>query len=188
MSSPETTTKTDWRKVDGWLTDAEGEALANLARGLVVVELGSWKGRSTVCMAATALSITACDTFRGDEHTGPSATLGDFLANTRDCPNVVAITADFNHGLLSVPSQSADLVFIDGQHDSASAYRDAMIARRILKPGGTVAFHDFNASSVAYAAGLAGVRIEGIAGSLAWGEFFGPNVGDVPMIVPHKAN
>ena len=40
--------------VPGWLTDEEGEALFELARSCtgkgVIVEIGSWKGKSTVCL------------------------------------------------------------------------------------------------------------------------------------------
>jgi hypothetical protein len=39
-------------KINGWLTDKEGELLYNLAKNCtgkgVIVEIGSWKGKSTI--------------------------------------------------------------------------------------------------------------------------------------------
>src|SRR5947209_732236 len=58
--------------VPGWLTDEEGEALYDLARACtgkgVIVEIGSWKGKSTICLglgsrAGASLSQPAADDF-----------------------------------------------------------------------------------------------------------------------------
>jgi predicted O-methyltransferase YrrM len=161
----------DWRLIHGWLTEAEGYTLASLASGQHVVELGCWKGRSTVAMAQTAASVLACDGFIGDADTGPADTLAAFLGNTRHLLNVSSLVARFEEGIPSIPDGSADLVFIDGQHDEASAYRDSMIARRILKPGGVVAYHDFTYPTVRAAAERAAFRKTGQVDSLAWGAY-----------------
>lgn len=49
------------RQIQGWLTDGEADQLFKLARDFtpqtdpVVVELGSWKGKSSVLLAAGLL-------------------------------------------------------------------------------------------------------------------------------------
>jgi predicted O-methyltransferase YrrM len=44
------------RNVGGWLTKAEGvflyHAAKNVKPGQVIVEIGSWKGRSTICLGS----------------------------------------------------------------------------------------------------------------------------------------
>lgn len=161
----------DWRLIPGWLTEVEGYALASLASGKTVVELGSWKGRSTVAMAHTAKHVHACDGFLGDADTGPAATLAEFAENTAGMANVSCHVCDFDEGLPFIADGVADLVFIDGQHDEASAYRDSQIAQRILKPGGVVAYHDFTYDTVRAAAERAAFRKAGQADSLAWGSY-----------------
>lgn len=59
--------KADWfpRKVVGWLTEEEGIELARLAEGKICLEIGSYCGRSTICLAQKARSVGALDTFDG---------------------------------------------------------------------------------------------------------------------------
>ena len=56
MSEFDTRVKPLIADVPGWLTDEEGEALYGLARACtgtgVIVEIGSWKGKSTICRHA----------------------------------------------------------------------------------------------------------------------------------------
>jgi predicted O-methyltransferase YrrM len=163
---------TDWRTVHGWLTEAEGDKLAELAADKEVVELGAWKGRSTLAMARTARHVDSYDTFAGDADTGPADTLAEFQANVGDAANVEVNVHDFSDGLVTLyPPGIIDMVFVDGQHDEASAHRDALTAKRLLKPGGVVAFHDFNYVSVVTAAFKAGFVCEGVVDSLGWGRF-----------------
>jgi predicted O-methyltransferase YrrM len=161
----------DWRTVDGWLTEAEGDKLAELAVGKVVLELGAWKGRSTLAIARTARLVVSVDTFKGDADTGEADTAAEYLENVRGADNVFPIRYDFSDGLPILTEAAYGLVFIDGQHDHDSAYRDALTAKRLLKPGGVVAFHDLNYPSVLSAAIRAEVQIVGAVDSLGWGHF-----------------
>ena len=49
--------------VPGWLTDEEGEALYDLAKRCegrgVIVEIGSWKGKSTICLGIGSRAAAA---------------------------------------------------------------------------------------------------------------------------------
>ena len=133
-----------WRfpfDVDGWLGVQEGEALAELAKGKRVVEIGSWCGRSTICLAQTANCVWAVDTFDGKGTPEPRDTRGEFRANMRrygvqDC--VVDLT-DTD----TIPNGGADLAFIDGAHDYEAVKADIERCLPLLAPDGLLAFHDY---------------------------------------------
>jgi hypothetical protein len=60
--------------IPGWLHHAEGKALAEMARGKRVLEVGSYCGLSTVCMARTAKHVVSVDPHDGRGTTAPQAT------------------------------------------------------------------------------------------------------------------
>ena len=59
-----------YKSVQGWCSDIEAAALQQFAKGKEVLEIGVWKGRSTIAMAATAYHILSVDHFLGDEFAG----------------------------------------------------------------------------------------------------------------------
>src|SRR5690606_2342502 len=67
--------------VEGWLQPSEGTVLAELATEKDVLEIGSYCGRSTICMARTASHVTAVDYFDGRGTPTPKDTLTDFHRN-----------------------------------------------------------------------------------------------------------
>src|SRR5262245_41847662 len=80
LSSP------DWlaQLPEGWLTAAEALYPSALARDRLVLELGSYKGRSTAALAQTALQVVSVDWHRGDEGTpGGGWTLPEYCAALR---------------------------------------------------------------------------------------------------------
>jgi predicted O-methyltransferase YrrM len=161
---------TPWRDVDGWLSTAEGEKLAELAAGKLVLELGAYKGRSTLALASTADGVVTIDSFRGEGDCGGVETWDAFLANLDGRDNVTAIRAGHDTAAHQ-PAAHYDVVFIDGSHDEASVHRDTINARLALRPGGVVAFHDWPMDSVQRGALRAGVVIDGQVETLAWGHF-----------------
>jgi predicted O-methyltransferase YrrM len=62
------------REIEGWLLDGEGELLYNLAKQVpreqAIVELGSWKGRSTVWLAKGAVAGHGAAVYSIDPHSG----------------------------------------------------------------------------------------------------------------------
>ncbi|MCW8812471.1 MAG: class I SAM-dependent methyltransferase, partial [Chlorobium sp.] len=62
--------------VDGWLTDGEGEALYYLAKNCkgngVIVEIGSYKGKSTIWIGNGSKSGNKVKIYAIDPHTGSS--------------------------------------------------------------------------------------------------------------------
>lgn len=158
-----------WRSVDGWLTAEEGDALQRLAAGGVCLEMGSYKGRSTCCLAEVADRVVAVDWHEGDAGAGKGGTLETLKANLAagSIKNV-----EVAHGRIAdvtphLPSDWYDLVFVDDSHDEATVL-SAREAARLVKPGGVVAFHDWPIPAVQAAARAAGLEPTDFAGSLAW--------------------
>ncbi|MFH1862003.1 MAG: class I SAM-dependent methyltransferase [bacterium] len=146
--------------VEGWLTEPEGELLFRLAsqctgRG-VIVEIGSWKGKSTIWLAmglensaaAKQTKIFAIDPHSGSsEHQemyGEVRTFEEFKANIAN--------AQINHlivPLVKASEQAADemdqaveLVFIDGAHEYEFVKLDFELWFPKVIDGGIMAFHD----------------------------------------------
>lgn len=136
--------------VGGWLSEAQGRALLEAAAtgSGAIVEIGSWKGRSTIWLAVGARlagrRVHAIDPHRGSREDPGAATLPEFLDNLRR-----AGVADVVEPLVMTSEQAAaqlagpvGLLFIDGDHSYDGARRDAELWLPRLSEGGTVMFHD----------------------------------------------
>lgn len=160
-----------WTEIEGWLSPAEGQALQELAAGGDVLELGAWKGRSACCLAQTARSVVSADWHGGDAGTGPGDTRAKFVENVLAlCPNgkVTQVVARFESLAGVLPAAAYDLVFVDGAHDAESVERDTRIALKAVKPGGAIAWHDWDYESVREGAARAGLAAEHVVGDLGW--------------------
>src|SRR5574337_1383187 len=64
------------RGIEGWLGDREGEVLYDLARKCTgrgaIVEIGSWKGKSTIWLAKGSKAGNGVKVYAVDTHTGSS--------------------------------------------------------------------------------------------------------------------
>jgi predicted O-methyltransferase YrrM len=133
--------------VDGWLTPAEGAALAELARGLRVLEVGSYLGLSTVCLARTAQMVVAADPHDGRGTPAPGDTCSRFDANLRRHGvrhKVRTLTGTFAEVADRLASYGKyHLIYIDGAHDLASVADDVARALPLLGPDGLLVFHDY---------------------------------------------
>ena len=145
--------------VDGWMYPAELRWLAEQAyRSLVVIEVGVWKGRSTtaICHAAAG-QVFAADHFRGspeelDEHHAEAARDPESLY-AQACGNLSSFLETGRLTLLRMDSLAAaarlqsmgvvaDMVFIDGGHDAASAAADLAAFAPLVRTGGLLCGHD----------------------------------------------
>lgn len=137
----------DWFPHDcaGWLTEDEGRELARLAAGKVVLEVGAYCGRSTVCLAQKAIGVQTVDTFDGRGTAMPGETYKLFRRNLRRhrVENKVKDHTGPSCEVLQVLPPVFDLAFIDGDHSEESVQRDADLAAALLKPGGLLVFHDY---------------------------------------------
>jgi SAM-dependent methyltransferase len=129
----------------GWLAECEGRELARLAEGKSVLEIGSFCGRSTICLAQTAKAVAAVDTFDGRGTLTPGDTYELFRTNLGRYGVAAKVQSYRGESAETLPLLPPvyDLVFVDGSHDRESVSRDAALARGVLKPGGLLAFHDY---------------------------------------------
>lgn len=131
--------------INGWLLPSEGKALAELARGKRVLEIGSYCGLSTVCMGRTAEHVTAVDYFDGRGTPQPHDTKPDFDRNIERYGLAHKVVAKHPTWLEmgDLPREEYDLAFIDGDHSFKSVAADIVHAMNLLKPDGLLSFHDF---------------------------------------------
>jgi predicted O-methyltransferase YrrM len=138
--------------VEGWLSDAQGRALfdaAATATGAgVIVEIGSWKGRSTTWLASGARlagqRVYAIDPHRGSREDPAVDTLEEFLGNLArnglaDVVEPMIMTSEEAAARIAGP---IELLFIDGDHSYEAVRRDAELWLPRMMDGGTVMFHD----------------------------------------------
>lgn len=153
-------------RVDGFLEPREGYLLYLLARhgwGLgEIVEIGSYKGRST-CWLALGSSlggrekVTAIDTFAGSpEHLAGGAcqsqtiveegtTFNAFMDNVRtmDLVSYVEPIVATSREAAKTWHKPIRLLFIDGDHDYESCAEDFRLWSPFVIPRGCIAFHDY---------------------------------------------
>jgi predicted O-methyltransferase YrrM len=131
--------------IDAWTTIFEA-----VGKPKNVLEIGSFEGRSTCwILENTDATVTCVDTWEGsDEH---SSELKDglfdrFLENIEPYKDRVVIKRGFSGEVLrSFPCEPTyDFVYIDGSHYSKDVLEDAILAWRLVKPGGVVIFDDYN--------------------------------------------
>jgi predicted O-methyltransferase YrrM len=138
--------------VEGWLSEAQGRALFDAAAAAtgagVIVEIGSWKGRSTTWLASGARlagqRVYAVDPHRGSRENPAADTLQEFSDNlTRSGLSAVVepmvMTSEEAAARIHGP---IELLFIDGDHSYEGVRRDAELWLPRLMNGGTVMFHD----------------------------------------------
>lgn len=146
------------RGVPGFLGEAEFRALLMLAAAAnaaasepgSMVEIGSFKGKSTVGLATLAAERGWPPVVSIDPHTSPSPTdpgvhsYEDFLANLRAAG--VAEQVEIHRATSQQAARGwqrpISLLWIDGDHTWAGARSDFELFSPFLVPGGIVALHD----------------------------------------------
>jgi predicted O-methyltransferase YrrM len=156
--------------VDGWMTDAQARRLWQAAswtpEGGQIVEIGSFRGRSTIILARAArpgVTVVAIDPHGGSDR-GPGEITADAARGNADhaafTANLAAadVAARVRHirkpSNDSVPdvTQAIDVLYIDGAHRYAPARDDISRWGARVRPGGVLLIHDaFNAIGVTLA-------------------------------------
>jgi predicted O-methyltransferase YrrM len=149
--------------VEGWLSRAEGDlllgsAVQSLVDGPaphVVVEVGSYCGRSTVLLGTAALALDpAARVYAVDPHEGTVGAAGrDLQSLGATFARFVETMADAGLDEVVVPVRRLShqvawdrpicMLFLDGLHDFASVAADYTHFAPHLAPGALVAFHDY---------------------------------------------
>lgn len=142
--------------LDGWLSSHEGFFLYNAAKYAKgdIVEIGSWMGKSTICLAAGSKAgnknrVIAIDPHKGEFSKGDgigkkAPTFKKFQANIQ-----AAGVSDIVKPILATSEEAAkkwkkpiSLLFIDGLHDYQHTMQDFSFWSPLLAKRGVVAFHD----------------------------------------------
>lgn len=142
--------------VQGWLYGPEMDALFLAAQAVsadqVIVEIGSFCGRSTVCLGwgsklGNRVKVYAVDTHKGSEEhwqimQGSMGSYSIFQTTMRrsGLNGLVAPMVMTSEKASQVVQSPVGLLFIDGDHKSA--HPDFDLWYHLVAPGGTVMFHD----------------------------------------------
>ena len=146
--------------VEGWMTPGQARRLWSCARtvrsGGRVVEIGSFRGRSTIVLASAAdpaVEIVAIDPHAGNDR-GPQEISGFedaaaedhevFLANLERAGvrDRVRHVRKFSGEALADVAGDIDLLYIDGAHRFGPARDDIVRWGAKVRPGGDLLIHD----------------------------------------------
>ncbi len=132
--------------VPGWLSDEEGEALYELARACsgrgVIVEIGSWKGKSTICLGLGSRAGNGVRIFAVDPHADYRH--GEFKDNIERAgiADLVTPVKGLSQEVAEGFHEPIELLFVDGSHEESLVREDFDKWVPKVVDGGIVAFHD----------------------------------------------
>lgn len=139
--------------ISGWLTAQEGELLAELSRDEVVLEIGSYKGKSTVAMLPGATHIYCVDHFhpgpigQGYQPDSPSVR-PEFEQNISTWKSKITILEMNTRDAVHRDWPPIGLLFVDGDHNYETVTHDI---REFAVHAEIVAVHDAEKQEVANA-------------------------------------
>jgi predicted O-methyltransferase YrrM len=144
-------------RIPGWLTKSEAEFLyssaKNLSKNAKIVEIGSWKGRSTICFGLGSKDGNKIKIYAIDPHTGSSEhkkwfgkvdTYKEFLENVKNAKvsDLVIPIKKTSENAVSDVEEDINFVLVDGAHEYTFVKKDYELWFPKLVNGGTIAFHD----------------------------------------------
>ena len=139
--------------IEGWLSSKEAKLLYRLASQTTgrgeIVEIGSWKGKSTTCLSlgsrkAAGTNVTAIDPHTGSSEHGDVDTYAEFLSNI-ERKGVADMVTPIRKPSAEVAKEwrkPVELLWIDGAHEYEYVLEDLNVWMPHLMEGGIVAFHD----------------------------------------------
>ncbi|HEX4538602.1 MAG TPA: class I SAM-dependent methyltransferase [Candidatus Acidoferrum sp.] len=156
------TIESAWKRaslVPGFLVENEARFLGTLAACTpaqgAIVEIGSFKGKSTVMLGTVAAyyrlgPVVAIDPHAGLSYLGPDVknhldpTFTEFLANIQSAgvAEIVEVHRTFSREVAKDWHRSIRLLWIDGDHSYRGCKEDFDLFAPFLADGAVVAFHD----------------------------------------------
>jgi predicted O-methyltransferase YrrM len=142
--------------LDGWLHDSEGELLYKTAKNCmgsgVIVEIGSWKGKSTSWIGRGSKQGTHTKVFAVDPHIGSNEhqsggkvwTFEEFKQNiqTTGVEDIVVPLVKTSEEAAREFTEPVEFVFIDGAHEYEYVKQDFDLWFPKVIDNGIIAFHD----------------------------------------------
>ncbi len=145
-------------RTQGYLSEREARflmtALAAVPPAGANVEIGSFKGRSTVGLATVARLLDLGPIVAIDPHTSPASTDPDlngaastfdvFLNNVAraDATSHIDVRRAFSGDVAKLWSDPIRFLWVDGDHTYEGAHADVTEFKRFLVPGAVIAMHD----------------------------------------------
>jgi predicted O-methyltransferase YrrM len=133
-------------ELPGWLTHEEGETLYRLAKACtgrgVIVEIGSWRGKSTTCLGLGSKAGNHVPVYALDPHA--EHTFADFRRNIEAAgiSDLVRPVPGRSQELAAGFEEPIELLFIDGAHQYELVREDFDRWVPKVVEGGVVAMHD----------------------------------------------
>lgn len=134
----ETLRNPDASPIEGWMDIDELEWLRNTASNMgTVVEIGAWKGRSTVAILGGCTGIV----FSVDPWRGYDGSYGEYIHNTAPYTHLVIVKMPSLSAVQIFNGDPVDMVFIDGDHSYESIRDD--IKAWLPKTSKLICGHDY---------------------------------------------
>ncbi len=145
------------KSVHGWTSADELAFLYHTAKAVkgkgVIVEIGSWKGKSTIWIAQGAKDGAGARVYAIDPFTGSSEnqkpglkvwTLDDFKNNLAKAgvQDIVKTVVATSEAAAKEWNKPIEFLFIDGAHEYEYVEKDFLLYSPHLINGGIIAFHD----------------------------------------------
>lgn len=138
-----------WSKVDaidGWLFREEADLLYTFSKAGLWMELGSYKGKSTVVMAQNNNGV-AIDWFKGSpEHPKDTDTHEEFIKNTQGLPHFVITLSgrmeEVIHEIDTKRTPKVKLLYLDAEHSYEATKLAFDLYEKFVDDKGYVIFHD----------------------------------------------
>ncbi len=129
------------------------ESARKLSRRGIVIEIGSWKGRSTICFGSGSKDGQGATTYSIDPHTGSSEhirqfgkvdTYDEFLKNIKvtEVHKYIVPVRKTSEEASKNFDKKVDFILVDGAHEYVYVNKDYKLWFPKLKNGGIIAFHD----------------------------------------------
>lgn len=135
--------------IHGYMNERELEIIAEKAAEVpengVIVELGCYKGKSSVAWASSchpSVKVYCIDMFTPPDLSEPSF-YDEFIENTKHLPNIIPLKG-LCPILLDYPGDQIDIFFNDATHYNPYDWNNIEYFRKFIKKGGLIMGHDYN--------------------------------------------
>lgn len=106
------------KKIEGWMSEEELQWLFEQAQNMEsIVEIGSFKGRSTDALLSSGAKVTAIDNWKlhwdkSNAQHGETV-YKEFMENTKEYKNIEILRSNSNEAVTKFDEESVDMVFMD---------------------------------------------------------------------------